>query len=455
MPFEHFLLAVIIGGPGLAAASLAVSTWFGASWSERAIQNLVALAMTLASAAALGLLIIMMVSGVHEVSAPMGAWFSVGHYEFSWVLVADRLSVPFAIFVALLTGLIGVFSRRYLHRESGFFRFYLLLSLFAFGTELVVLAGSLDLVFVGWELVGLSSALLIAFFHERPKPAEHGLRAFFTYRFCDIGLLAAAVWLHHVVGSAAFVESVPWAGVPNPGDDSALLIIGLLIAWASMGKAALFPLGGWLPRAMEGPTPSSAIFYGAISIHLGPYLLLRAASLIESSRIVAGAVILLGTATALHATLVGRTQSDIKSALAYASMTQVGIIVAEIGFGLRFIALAHIVGHAALRTMQILRSPSLLHDHHHLEQAVGQMLPHTGMHLSRLLPGSLQTWLYGQALNRGHADVLLRHRIVAFLLWLARRLDAIDRFWTSLLGGGSRAERDLAQSVEPQRRGSR
>jgi NADH:ubiquinone oxidoreductase subunit 5 (subunit L)/multisubunit Na+/H+ antiporter MnhA subunit len=301
-----------------------------------------------------------------------------------------------------------------------------------------VLAGSLDLFFFGWEIVGLTSALLIAFFHERPKPVEHGLRAFVTYRACDVGLLGAAVWLHHTVGSSALgpmVEGARWSGLPVPPDAGDALAVGLLLLWACIGKSAQVPLGGWLPRAMEGPTPSSAIFYGAISVSLGPYLLMRALPILEAVPVVGWAVVAVGATTALHATIVGRVQSDIKSALAYASMTQIGLIFVEIGLGLPLLALIHTVGHASIRSLQILRSPSLLHDHHHLEQAMGRQLPRTGGHLERLVPRSLQPWLYRFALERSYLDALLVDRVVGGFVSVLRLLDRLEVAWADRLGG--------------------
>jgi NADH:ubiquinone oxidoreductase subunit 5 (subunit L)/multisubunit Na+/H+ antiporter MnhA subunit len=206
-----------------------------------------------------------------------------------------------------------------------------------------------------------------------------------------------------------------------------------------MGKAAQVPLGGWLPRAMEGPTPSSAIFYGAISIHLGPYLLLRATPILEAAPLAAWAVIAVGATTALHATFVGRVQTDIKSALAYASMTQVGLIFVEIGAGLQLLALLHIVGHASIRSLQILRSPSLLHDHQHLEQAMGRQLPRTGGHLERWVPARLQPWLYRAALERGYLDSVLVDWVVGSFVRFFRRVDRLERGWTDWLDGSSGA----------------
>lgn len=427
---------VALGAPAMAFVILALSAWSGRPLTERSTTRLVGTAFTTSLGALLGAAAVMASYGINEVRVPFGTWFSVSHYGFALTLVLDRLSMPFALFSAALVGLIGAFSRRYLHKERGFGRFYLLLTLFGAAIELVVLAGSLDLIFLGWELVGLTSALLIAFFHERPMPVKHGLRAFITYRVCDVGLLAAAVWLHHSVGNAAVSGAVgPWAGLVVPEHAIDATIVGLLLVWAVLGKSAQVPFGGWLPRAMEGPTPSSAVFYGALSIHLGPYLLLRAAPILERSPIAAGAVILVGALTALHATFVGRVQTDIKSALAYASMTQVGLIFMEIGMGLRFVAIVHIVGHACVRTLQLLRTPSLLHDNHHLEQAVGQHLPHTGGHFERLVPKALQPWLYRHALERGYFDALLADWVVGGFLRVMRGVDRIEERWTTMLGG--------------------
>lgn len=368
----------------------------------------------------------------------MGPWFSVGHYHFSWTLIGDRLSLPFAVFSSGLVWMIAVFSRRYLHREEGFHRFYLMLSFFGAGVLLVVLAGSLDLIFFGWEIVGLSSALLIAFYHERKAPVEHGLRAFLTYRFCDIGLLGAAVWLHHSVGGSTLIPTdggMKWATLAVPPDAADAMLVGMFLIWASIGKAAQVPLGSWLPRAMEGPTPSSAIFYGAISVHLGPYLLLRAAPIFETNALLEWVIIAIGATTAVHATFVGRVQTDIKSALAYASMTQLGVIFVEIGFGMHTLALVHIVGHASLRSLQILRSPSLLHDHHHLEQAMGEALPRSGGHLEKLIPATLQPWLYRAALERGYLDTIVVDIIVGGFVRIVRRVDEIEKRWAALLAG--------------------
>jgi NAD(P)H-quinone oxidoreductase subunit 5 len=204
------------------------------------------------------------------------------------------------------------------------------------------------------------------------------------------------------------------------------------------------PFSGWLPRAMEGPTPSSAIFYGALSVHLGAFLLLRASPLLDASPPLAGLVVALGLATALYAYLAGGVQTDVKSALPFASLVQVGLIVAEIGLGLRYLALAHLLGNACLRTLQFIRAPTLLHDYHQMGNALGEHLPHTG----GTAPGRFRTWLYRYALERGYLDALLTTYVVAPFVHLFRLADALERRWTDLLAGrAARAPEQVQPSV--------
>jgi len=239
--------------------------------------------------------------------------------------------------------------------------------------NLMVLAGSIDVLFAGWEFIGISSTLLIGFFHERRHAVDAALRAFVTYRICDVGLLAAGVMMHAALGSGDFalLFTGTWPRATCTLAGAPALVVALLLVFAALGKTAQLPFSGWLPRAMEGPTPSSAIFYGALSIHAGAYLLLRCAPLLDTVPAAAWLLVAIGTATALHAGIVGSVQTDLKSMLAYASMTQAGIILAEIGLGLRVLPLVHVVSHAILRSLQILRSPSAMHDRHELAAALG------------------------------------------------------------------------------------
>lgn len=375
-----------------------------------------------------------------RVLVELGEWFRCGSYAFHLSLLADRLSLPFAAFAQALCGVVASFSHRYLHREPGYNRYFAMLGLFAAGITLVILGGSIELVIAGWELVGASSALLVAFFHERALPVRNGLRTLVVYRTTDLGLVAAAVLLHHALGTGdfdAFIGSEAWPGGQSALAGGTATAVALLLCLSAMGKCAQIPFSGWLPRAMEGPTSSSAIFYGALSVHAGAFLLLRAAPLLDRSPLAAALLVLLGIATALHATFVGRVQTDMKSALAYASLTQVGIILAEIGIGLRWVAVAHILGHASVRSLQFLRAPSVLHDLHQVENAVGGHLARTGLHLERAVPGGLRRRLYRMALERWRLDEALDAVAVGPFLAIFRALDALDRRWCRIVAGAA------------------
>jgi len=354
-------------------------------------------------------------------------WFSSGESSFDVTLQVDPLSATLLLLTSLLTLLIGRFSVSYLHREPGFARFFLLLSMFSSGMLLLVGGGSLDMLFVGWEWVGLASALLIGFFHERSAPLDAGLRAFGTYRLCDVGLLAGLVLLHHQTGTTE------WSSTSSP-HLSALpaTALSLCLLLAAMGKSAQFPFSGWLPRAMEGPTPSSALFYGALSVHAGLYLLLRSEPLLEQAPLAKGALVVVGLLTAIHATVVWRVQTDVKSALAHGVLTQVGLMFVEVGLGLYTLALVHLVAHACLRCLQLLRAPSALRDVQARRAALQDTRAPSIVTAHRLLP----TRFYRLALERFALDVLFERWLVKPVLRLGHRLDGAERRWVGGLDSG-------------------
>jgi NADH-quinone oxidoreductase subunit L len=245
------------------------------------------------------------------------------------------------------------------------------------------------------------------------------------------------VTLHHLAGSGDFdrlLGTGPWPERKAMITESQAFAVGLLLLVAAAGKSALVPLSGWLPRAMEGPTPSSAVFYGALSVHLGAYLLLRASPILEASPELSALVVALGLVTAVYAYLAGSVQADIKTALSFASLAQVGLIVAEIGLGWHYIALVHLLGHACLRTMQFLRAPTLLHDYHILENAFGEHLPR-GAGPGQLLPGLSRAWVFRFALERGYLDSVLDAIVVGPFVRVFGFFDGLERRWTAFLSG--------------------
>jgi NAD(P)H-quinone oxidoreductase subunit 5 len=429
--FSQGLLVFVVAAPGVVFGLLALLWLAGYVPNERTVARITALDFSLSIAAVAVIAWKVWVRGNSAIGVTFGNWFAVADYRFPLVLMLDRLSLPFFCMTVALAGLIGQFSVTYLHRERGFLRFFLLLHLFTFGSLLAFSAGSFDLMVAGWEIVGITSVLLIAFFQQRPSPVENGLRVFAVYRACDIGLLVGVFAMNHWAGSASFDHGMPSLNAAKS------TIVCLLLLLAAAGKAAQVPFSGWLPRAMEGPTPSSAIFYGAISIHAGAYLLLRVQPMIVQSHLASALVIATGLATAIHGTMAGRASADAKTSLAYASMTQVGVVFMEIGLGWKWIAVAHILGHATVRTLQFLRAPSMLHDYHKMHSAVGGEVSRTGEHLETLFPERFQLWLYRWSLDRWHLDTILDRWAIGPLTWLSTLFARLDA-----AGGGSAGPRE-------------
>ena len=464
MNFERELLfrllgLLVVGAPAALFAILGLASLLrDRPLSELAIARFVQTAIVTGLVASIAMLGLMLVWGSTQVPIEIGSWVNVAndlphdHYHFVFKFEFDRLSVPFVILTFLLCGTIAAFANRYMHRERGFNRFFLLLSLFVVGMVTTSLAGTVETLFSGWELVGLSSALLVAFFHERPAPVTNGLHVWIVYRISDAALLMASVALHHMSGEGDFDKflSGEWPMghtllLPNQANQA--FFVGLLLLVAAMGKSAMIPFSGWLPRAMEGPTPSSAVFYGALSVHLGAFLLLRFSPILEQSIVLRVMIVAVGLGTALFATFAGEVQTDIKSALSFASMTQVGLIFAEIGLGLYYLALIHILGHGCLRTLQFLRAPTLLDDYRTLEDAIGERLPKfTGAWLSRA-PESVRVWYYRLALERGYMDSCLKDVIVRPFLRAFRLCDSWERNWTKLLSGGDDSTVDTSETT--------
>ena len=432
MDFWQGLLVFAVAAPGLVFGLLGLFWLAGYVPAERAVSRTTAFVFSASIVASAAIFWRIVASGAGAITVTFGDWFAVGDYRFPLVLMLDRLSLPFFWMTVALAGLIGQFSVTYLHRDHGFLRFFLLLHLFTFGSLLAFSAGSFDLLVAGWEIVGITSVLLIGFFQQRPAPVENGLRVFGVYRACDIGLLVGAFAMHHWVGTASFNGGLP------PLRAAQATIVCLLLLLAAAGKAAQVPFSGWLPRAMEGPTPSSAIFYGAISIHAGAYLLLRVQPWVAQSHLASALVIATGLATAIHGTMAGRASADAKTSLAYASLTQVGVIFVEIGIGWTWIAVLHILGHAMVRTLQFLRAPSMLHDYHRMHSAMGGELSRTGRHLKGLFPEYLQLWLYRWSMDRGHLDTMLDRGAIEPLTRLSKLFARLD----GAAAGGSGVAQD-------------
>jgi NAD(P)H-quinone oxidoreductase subunit 5 len=414
-------VAVMCLAPLLLLVALGLSSMFAPRLTERAAGALTRVALITALTAAIVAVVDHLAGGGAPALISYGSWLSFGGFTFE--LVADSRSLGFAALAIGICNVVAAFSFRYLHREPGFRRYFVQLAMFVLGITLVALAGSIEVLVAGWELLGLSSALLVGFFHERRAPVANALRVFAVYRVSDAAMLGAAVLLHHWAGNGSL--SLLFSGSAIALGASQSLAIALLLLVAVACKSALLPVSGWLPRAMEGPTPSSAVYYGALSIHAGCFLLLEAEPLLAQNQIARVLAILAGASTALYATVTARVQTDIKSALSYAALTQVGIIVVEIALGLTTIAFVHIAGHALFRLLQFLSAPNALHD-------IGTLGARAPTALERDRSSSRALHLF--ALERGFADALIDRLVVDPFRWITGRLDRLDR----LLSGGRR-----------------
>ena len=377
-------------------------------------------------------------------------WFTLyatGEYRFPVLFYLDRVGAVYLFCVWAIFSIIVKYCRVYLHRETGYKRFFLTIFGFVFGLNLVILSGSIDMLFAGWEIVGIASFLLIAFYRHRVQPVRNALRAYTIYRFCDIGLLLGA-WMSHLLfhESQRFSQLADLFNNPAmpPAGYASLWLISTLILIAASGKSAQFPFCFWLPRAMEGPTPSSAIFYGALSVHLGVFLLLRTLPIWSYHYLTCFSVFNIGLLTVIFASLSEKTQSNIKGQIAYASITQVGFMFMELALGLETLVLVHFLGNAFLRCYQLLVSPSIVA---HLLRVEGsadtdfyirnrsrfQFLPAS---IRNTLPEVLQNTLYVFSLQEGNLERMVRAVLWDPLKRIGATINALKPWLNLLIGAG-------------------
>jgi NAD(P)H-quinone oxidoreductase subunit 5 len=429
------LVLVGVGSPAALLAILGATSLSNRALSERSISRLASVSMLVSGVALCAALVVYGVARPGSRLLSFGEWSASSEAGIGIEFLVDRLSLGFAALAVVIAGIVSAFSNRYLHRERGYNRYFVLFAMFVTGMLLIALAGNVEVLFVGWEFVGLSSTLLVAFFQDRPAPVANALRVFTVYRISDAAMLAAAVLLSHTAGTDSLALLFGRTGAESAarlGTADATLIAVLLIV-AVAGKSALLPFSGWLPRAMEGPTPSSAVYYGSLSIHAGCFLLLRSGPLLEhavAARVLTG---VLGAATAVYAGVTTRVQSDVKSSLAYASLTQVGIIVIEISLGWYTVAFAHLAGHASFRLLQFLSAPNVLHDLHGIEDALGNRPVASRGYIETWSPRIFRRRLFLIALERGFLDNSLGQLVVAPFIAAAQQLTQLDTWLCTIV----------------------
>jgi NADH-quinone oxidoreductase subunit L len=299
----------------------------------------------------------------------------------------DQLSALMALVVTGVGGLIHLYSIGYMHGDARFPRFFAYLNLFITSMLILVLANNFAIMFVGWELVGLSSYLLISFWFERDTAAAAGKKAFVVNRVGDVGFIVALMVIFSVFGTLDF-DAVFGAAPAMLGEGTATAI-GLLLLVGAAGKSAQLPLHVWLPDAMEGPTPVSALIHAATMVTAGVYMVARAGVLFELAPIAAAVVAIVGAATALFAATVAAAQHDIKRVLAYSTISQLGFMFMAVGAAAYVAGMFHLMTHAFFKALLFLAAGSVIHGLRG-EQDMGRMGG-----LARVMPITFVTMAVG------------------------------------------------------------
>jgi NADH-quinone oxidoreductase subunit L len=312
--------------------------------------------------------------------------FGVTNVDLGWIL--DPLSAVMLVMVTFVGLLIFIYSTGYMAHDENFTRFFCFLSLFAGAMLGVVIANSLLLLFMCWELVGLTSYLLIGFWYQKPSAAAAAKKAFLTTRVGDVFFLLGIVWLFAQTGTLLFYNG--GAGSLEAGALAGLLAqhaalgltaagaIGLLIFAGAAGKSGQFPLHVWLPDAMEGPTPVSALIHAATMVAAGVYLIARVYPLMQTGALAGGTTTALivvtwvGAFTAVFAALIAVAQNDIKRILAYSTVSQLGFMMAGLGMGGVAVGMFHLITHAFFKALLFMGAGSVIHGCHE-EQDIRRM----------------------------------------------------------------------------------
>jgi NADH:ubiquinone oxidoreductase subunit 5 (subunit L)/multisubunit Na+/H+ antiporter MnhA subunit len=288
-----------------------------------------------------------------------GQWLDSDTLHISVNFITTGFNVVLAALFSLLLVIILHFSINYMHREAGFHRFFFILSLFASGMLLLVLSGNAVGTFFGWEIAGLCSYLLIAYAYNRPIAAINATRVFVTNRIGDAGFILGTGL------SYAWADSIVWNDLNAASaqlSTSEATGIALCFAVAAFAKSAQLPFTPWLARALEGPTPSSAVFYGAVMVHAGVYLVCLLEPVFEQAPFAMAVLAIAGCATAIYSFIVGLTQTDVKSSLIFSTSGQLGLMFLECGLGFWELASWHLCAHAVVRGYLFLTAPSLMHN---------------------------------------------------------------------------------------------
>jgi NADH-quinone oxidoreductase subunit L len=331
---------------------------------------------------------------VHGYEMTLATWIPAGEFQVEFGILIDPLTACLLIVVTTIGLLVHVYSIGYMSHDPGYWRFFAYLNLFMFSMLLLVLASSWLVVFVAWELVGLSSYLLIGFWYRKRSAMLAAKKAFIVNRVGDVGFALGimAIFVNtSALGEATLdiresIHLMLEGGEANP---IPLFVVALLVFAGAMGKSAQFPLHVWLPDAMEGPTPVSALIHAATMVNAGVYLVARANPLFASAPDAMVIVAAVGIFTAILAASIAMTQTDIKRVLAYSTLSQLGYMFAALGVGAFTAAIFHLMTHGFFKGLLFLGSGSVIHAVHE-EQDMRNMGG-----LSKKIPITYATMLIG------------------------------------------------------------
>jgi len=287
-------------------------------------------------------------------------WIASGSFVTNFAFAFDRLSAVMALVVTGVGLLIHAYSVGYMAEDKAYARYFAFLNLFTFFMLVLVMASDIVLMFVGWEGVGLCSYLLIGFWFDRPAAAKAGMKAFLVNRVGDAAFIIGLLFLLVTVGSSSFatINAAPAAGLIGPG---LATLIAILLFVGATGKSAQIPLYVWLPDAMEGPTPVSALIHAATMVTAGVYMVSRLSGLFAASPAASAVVAWTGGLTAVYAATIALVQTDIKRVLAYSTISQIGYMFLGCGVGAYAAGMFHLVTHAFFKSLLFLAAGSVIH----------------------------------------------------------------------------------------------
>jgi NADH:ubiquinone oxidoreductase subunit 5 (subunit L)/multisubunit Na+/H+ antiporter MnhA subunit len=429
-----FIAVLIPLLPLLAAAIIGLGHLFNqinGEAGERTTSGIANIAISLSCLLALGLLVFDLLNenaGTYIV----GKWLGSDSLTIELSFITTGFSVIAAALFSVLLVIITRFSINYIHKEAGFHRFFFILSLFSSAMLMLVLSNNIVGTFIGWEIAGLCSYFLISFAYDRPVAVINATRVFVTNRMGDAGFILGIGLTFYYTGT------VDWTDLNAISDQLATptaTVIALCFIIAAFAKSVQLPFTPWLARAMEGPTPSSALFYGSVMVHAGVFLVILLQPIIERAPFAMGLLVFVGLSTAIYSFIVGLTQTDVKSSICFAISGQLGLMFLACGLGFWEFAIWHLCAHAVVRGYQVLTAPSLLHYVH------GNPMKPVARDLAQL------RWMYIASLQRFWLDPITDRMLVRPVIGLGRDLDHFDSHFIDRAIGSPTSTSDAISSL--------